>query len=208
MSRPLLILLMSLLVPGCNLLEFPAYVLLGRRTQKVKAEYPHLAKQKIAIIVSAGPAIDFEHPFARTNLALACAQAIKSHVKGTQFAQQEEVEMFQQENINWITVPKSQIARRFDASHLIWLDLIQFTLREENSVNLLRGHIVAAVRVYDAEASDQYHAQYETQVIAALPKAGPIAFSESARQQIYRQTLLQFAEQLARKFYNHKIPAK
>jgi len=208
MARFILTLATVMLLTGCNVLAFPSYVLFGGSTTKVKAEYPHLHNQKIAIIVSAGPGTDFEYPYGRTDVALATAQAIAKHVKDATFVEQEKVNAFQQATLDWITLAKPQIARQFNAQQLIWLDLIQFTTREESSVNLLRGRLTAAVRIYDINAENPHTPQYETEIAILIPSHGPMPASDLAQQQIYRQMIILFAEQLTQKFYTHKVPAK
>jgi len=197
-----------ILLAGCNLLEFPAYVLFGQRTRKVKAEYRHLKNERIALMVSAGPGIDFEYPYARTDLALACAQVFGQRVEGVRFVEQEEIEKFQSAHLDWATMGKAELADVFGVGHIIWLDLIQFTLREESSVNLLRGRVLSAVRVFDKHGAAPNVPSYQTEISVVVPDHGPLPVSDVALQGIYRQTMLRFADKLASKFYDHKVPIR
>jgi len=151
-----------MLLSGCNILEWPLYVLFGKSTTKVKAEYTGLKNQRIAIIVATGPGINFEYPYARTNVALASAQIIGKHVKNAQFVEQDKIEAFQMENLSWATLPVETIARKFDATRILYLDLYHFTMHEENSVHLLRGRIRSSASVHEIGGDDK--AIYQTEI--------------------------------------------
>ena len=110
---------------GCNLLTYPTYILFGQTHQSVKAEYRDLAGKKIAIIVAGQPAIEFEQPYARMDLALVSAQSISDHVKNVTFADQDQIDRFQRESLDWYSVSISEIARKFDAQSVLYIDLIQ-----------------------------------------------------------------------------------
>ncbi len=107
--------LLPFLLGGCNWWEFPAYVLFGKTHEKVKAEYNQLKGKRVAIIIAGLPAIDFEDPYARMDLALASAELIRQEVKKVQFVEQEKIERFQQENLDWISMPMSEIGNKFGA---------------------------------------------------------------------------------------------
>ncbi len=196
----------AMLLGGCNILEWPLYVLFGQSTSKVKAEYTGLKNQRIAIIVATGPGINFEYPYARTNVALASAQVIGKYVKKAQFVNQDEIEAFQMENLSWATLPVETIGLKFDATRILYLDLYQFTMHEENSVHLLRGQIRASARVYEINGNRK--AVYQTEISVEWPKHGPRPMSEATLARLQMETIVKFAERLARKFYDHKASAK
>jgi len=191
---------------GCRPLSYVAYALFGGGKTKIKAEYNGLRNHRTIIILSTGPGIDFEYPYARTNVALASAEVIKKYVKGVEFVKQDEVEAFQLENLDWATLPVETIAEKFQATRILYLDLYQFTMHEENSVHLIRGHIRAAVRAY--EVNKTARAVYTTDVGMLWPEHSPVPMSDAAMQRLKMETYVKFAEKLALKFYDHKVPIK
>jgi len=205
-----ILLLFSLLLPccGCNLLEFPVYVIFGQSHTTVKAEYTGLQNQTVALIVSGQPAIDFDYPYARMDLALACAQAIGQHVKNVKFVDQEKIDQFQQAVFDWYVLPMSDIAARFEAQRLLYLELLQFTLVEIDSVNLLRGRISVQLRLYDMESDQPHTPSYESELAVVFPENAPLPMSDATRTALEQHTISLFADELARKFYKHKIPGK
>lgn len=208
MMRYILIILLPFVAVGCNLLELPAYVLFGQSSKSVKAQYKGLKGTKTAIIIATGLAADFEYPNARMNVALASAQAIGEHVKKVEFVDATEIDTFQEENIDWAAIPFSSIGSKFDVQRILYLDIYQFTLYEENSINLLRGRISAAVRVYEMDSPNPDQPAYRDEIIVLYPEGYPMALSDAAMQNVHFNTITIFADQLAKKFYNHKIPIK
>ena len=79
---------------------------------------------------------------------------------------------------------------------------------EIDSVNLLRGRITAHIRIYDRQSAQPDKPCYETEVSIVFPEQGPLPMSDSARMGIEQQTLVLFAEELARKFYKHKVDSE
>ena len=200
-------LLVLVCVGGCNWLEFPAYVLFAQSKRTVKAEYSHLENTKTALIVVTDPSTDFEFPEARLNIAYLVTNSIAANVDQIRFVPQSKVDAFQREDLDWFDLPMSEIGKRFDAERLLYLDIIRFTLTEDNSVGLLRGRLIADVRVYDVQSSKPNLPCYQTEIEVVCPEHTPLPMNDSAQQSIHRQTLLLFSEQLARKFYDHKVSA-
>lgn len=195
---------LSLCLGGCNWLDFPVFVLFGQTHERVKAEYTQLEGKKVAIIIASLPAIDFEDPYARMDLALASAEWIRREVKEVQFVEQETVERFLKENLDWVSMPMSEIAEQFGANRILYIELMQFTTEEPESVNLVRGRGWAQVSVYETDSPSANVPVYQTEIQVVYPEQGPLPMSDTARIAARQQILVQCAGELARKFYNHK----
>jgi hypothetical protein len=204
MFRLILVLMISLTIGGCNLLEYPFYVLFGQSHTKVKAEYTGLENQKTAVIIVGQSAIDFEEPYARMDLALATEQTLKEYIKGVELADQEEIQNFQRSRLDWYSMPIADILNQFQVQRLLYVELIQFTIREPDSVNLLRGHIWAQLRVYEQESDTPDIPVLETEAEVVFPEQAPSSYSEAARFNIRQQSIGLFSQEVARKFYDHK----
>ena len=208
MRRNILLIMLLATLSGCNLLGYPTYLIFGPTGQKVKAEYTGLNEQKIAVVVAAGPGIAFEYPYAGIDLARLTSLALQEHLENVTFVDPEAIDRFQREDLDWPSLPIDQIGRRLDAQCVLYLDLTRFTTLEENSVNLLRGYINADVRVYQVQSPHCQQPAYQTALAIIHPEQGPLSMSDPAEQALYQQTIAQFAQQLARKFYDHRVPAR
>lgn len=203
-KRSLIALVALFFLGGCNAFEFPLYVLFGGQKKTIPAEYEGLNNARTAIVIVAGPGVDFEYPYARHSLALWIANRLQEHVKGIEFVSQDVVDRFQRENLDWYEIPVGELGREFQAQRILYVDLLTYTMLEEHSVNLLRGLIIGDVRVYDIDADAELPA-YQTEISAVFPEHSPVPVSDEAWQKIPRMTMLAFAEKLAMKFFDHKV---
>jgi len=208
MFRAVILMLTAACLSGCNILAYPAYVLFGQSEKKVKAEYTGLEKQTTLIFVVTNPAIDFEYPYTGLNITLASADRIAKQVEDTRFADPEAVDKYQREKIDWLSFPIAEIGQHFQASRVLYIDMVQFTMREEDSLNLLRAHIAADIRMYEIDSLTSDEPAYQTDLEVLYPKLGPSLFSDEAHAMIYQQSIALFAEELAKKFYDHKVAAE
>jgi hypothetical protein len=204
----LIVSLAGLFAGGCNWFQLPLYAIFGQTHTNVKAEYTALAGKKIAIVIATGPSTNFDYPQARTNITLAIIQTITKHVKNVQFVDRAEIEKFQKENLDWGALSMGNIARRFGAQRVLYLDLYQFTMYEPNSINLLRGNIAAAMSVYEADSANPDRQAYHTNVEIVYPENQPVPLSGPAMKSVQYNAIVLFADQVARKFYDHKIKNK
>jgi len=198
------LLLLPFLLGGCNWLEFPAFVLFGKTYERVKAEYTQLKGKRVAIVIAGLPAIDFEDPYARMDLALASAELIRQEVKEVQFVEQEKIERFQQENLDWISMPMREIGSKFGVDRILYIELMQFTTVEPESINLVRGRVWSQVSIYEIDSPQPNVPVYETEIQVVYPEQGPLPMSDTARIGARQQIIVLYAHELSRKFYDHK----
>ena len=157
---------------------------------------------------AAADEVDYKFPDARMNVALAAARAIKKNVEEVAFVEQEKIEMFQYERLDWVSMPMSEIADMFGAGRVLYLDMYQFDMYEEDNEYLLRGRISATVRVYERNGAQADQAVYRGEAEAVYPKHQPVAASDSAMLSVQVNAIHRFAEQVARKFYDHKVKVR
>ncbi len=196
--------LVPFLLGSCNWLEFPAFVLFGKTHERVKAEYTDLKGKRVAIIIAGLPAIDFEDPYARMDIALLSAELIRQEVDEVQFVDQEKIERFQQENLDWISMPMRELGTHFGADRILYIELMQFTTVEPESINLVRGRIWSQVSIYEVDSLQPNVPAYETEIQVVYPEQGPQPMSDTTRMGARQQIIVQYAQELSRKFYNHK----
>ncbi|MBN1436782.1 MAG: hypothetical protein JW936_06885 [Sedimentisphaerales bacterium] len=201
----LILILLAVGCGGCNWFEFPAYVLFGQSHVDVPAEYEGLDETTTAIVVVTDSATDFDFPYARLDIGLVVSDAIRQHIENIQFVNQDQIDVFQREDLDWFNLTMSEIGQRFEADRVLYLDIVRFTMIEDNSIGLLRGRIISDIRVYDIHCSRPDNPVYQTEINITFPEDGPLALSDQAEQQVFQHTLAQFADQLAKKFYDHRV---
>jgi hypothetical protein len=187
---------------GCRSLA----LLLPEQTRTVAAEYPYLAGRSVAVVVRAADELLFEYPHVQWEVADHVRVALEGNVRGIKVISPRRVVDFQRSEPAWQTMDPAILGRRFQAERLLEIELTQYTTREPDSPHLYRGHIQAAVRVYNTEYTDSqpaYHADVET----SFPPDGPGRWGTDDRT-IRAATMEAFASELAGKFYDRKVKVR
>lgn len=197
-----------LLAAGCNLLEFPAYVLFGTTTETVKAEYKGLEEKRVAILIMTDSGVDFEFPYLRLDLALTAANHLKEKIDEITFVEQDKIDRFQRNDLDWNRLSMAEIGKRFQAQRILYLDVIHFSTFEENSIGLLRGRAEIDIRVYEIDSPTPEKPAYKSQLAILYPEDVPLALSDTAQQQVMQRTLYLFGTDLTKKFHTHKAEVK
>lgn len=203
-KKIILTILLLCTVGGCTILAHPTYILFGDHNPKVEAAYDGLAQKHVALIVAGDPGIDFEYPYLTTNLALMGAKHIGLQVEEVSFVEQEKLDMFMQRSSLWIGLDKDQIKKKFGVQRLIYVELVRLTLQEENSINLLRGRLIAEIKVYDLEESYYDQPVYESEIQIVIPEGAAVYASDSAEQKILQKLMVEFTIRFAWTFYEHR----
>lgn len=200
-SRRALIVLMAmgLLLTGCRTLALFA----DPPTRTVVAEYPYLANKRVCIVVHADDEIRFTYPHVQWEVADHVRSSLDQHIQGIDVVEPRKVVDFQNREYNWDTMDPALIGQRFGAARVLEITLTQYTTREPESPHLYRGHIAAAIAVYNADYPNSQPA-YRTDVKVTYPPDGPGAWGTSDSE-IRFATMEAFAQELSGKFYDRKV---
>lgn len=194
------------LLTGCRLMALPFLMWGEEPTKTVAPEYTDLGGKKLAIAVWAEMDTRFEYPFVQLEIAEHVRAALEACLKGTTFVPARQIVEYQKRNPEWERGSPGALAVRFKADRLLLVELSQYSTREPDSPHLLRGRISAAVKVYGSD--EQRDAPlYRTTVDTVFPEDSVGQFGVSD-DQIRRATMEAFANDVARKFYEHKIKVK
>ena len=215
MLRKSLCLCFLLLVGGCNWLAWPLYVISPPAPMKdVPAECTaDLSNKTVAFVVYVDQKVKHEYPIVQEYIGRAMAaefqnDQIRKQIKGLNVVDVLRVLSFQQERIDWDEMPRTELAKALGADYLIFITLQEFTTREHGSVNLYRGMVTGTVTVHDAEAPERTSAVYNSSDIRVIyPEKRPEGLLGEDNRIVLHKTVLQFAHMVAKKFYNHKVPA-
>ncbi|MBU0719562.1 MAG: hypothetical protein KJ749_15065 [Planctomycetes bacterium] len=208
-SRRLKWLTLSILpmIAACNLLT--PLVFISEQRQKVPAEFDKLGDRQTAVLVWTDAATLFDYPYARLELAAyvggkLAAELAQRRLDAT-IVDARDVDDYLQENLTAVTDPQA-VGERFETDYVIFLQILEFQIRDPREPQFLRGRITASVTVYDVKADADQPREFElAPVTCEYPEGPPLLLSANnapaVREMLYRK----FAEQVARKFYEHTI---
>lgn len=195
------------LLTACNLLT--PLVFLGEHKKKVSAEFDKLAGGRVAIAVWTPPETLFDYPFARFELATYVADKLAADMETNRVAidlvDTRDVEDFLQAHPGADVNPR-MVGEHFRADYVVYLEVLEFQIRDPEHPQFLRGRIQASVTVHDIKADPDMARRYElAQVKTLYPSSAPVQMSPTNAMMIRQQTYRMFAEQVARKFYEHTV---
>ena len=197
-----LLLSVPLVTAGCHALA----LFLPEPTKTVKAEYPYLADKRLCIVVRAPDEMLFEYPNLPWEIADHARAGLEGNVRGLSIVDPKKVVDFQRSDPAWEQMDPAALGKKFDADRVLEIDITQYATREPESPFLYRGHITAAVRIYNTEYPNTQHA-YESEVRTVYPPDGPGKYGTNDRV-IRGATLDAFGQDVATKFYDRKVTAR
>jgi len=201
---------------GCSLIGYIGQALVpAGPTKTVEAEYAGLSGQSIAIVIYADNTIEYEYPGAKLELSLVIAEELRNRLgtktgnskRGVDVIDPRRVIKYQEANICWDSMDKTTLGKALGADRVLYVTLVEFATREEGSLNLYRGRILAESAVYDMSLPERHARVWNAANLRVLfpPKAptGQLSDDDTA---IRYETERRFADLLVKKFYKHKVP--
>ncbi len=195
------------LTAGCNLLT--PLIFVGEHKKKVSPEFDKLANSRVAVLIWTDQVVLFDYPYARFELCTYVSDKLAAEMNqrglATELVDPRDVDDFLQKDIDAQIDPKA-VARQFDSDYVIYVEVVEFQIRDPAEPQFLRGRINASVTVYDTHADPDRPRRFElAPVLCRYPEGVPVLLNASnsplVREQLYRK----FAEQVARKFYEHTV---
>lgn len=172
-------------------------------TKTVPAEYPYLAGKRVCIVVHAGIEMLSVYPHLQWEVADHVRVQLEANLKGTTVVEPRKVVDYQRGNADWEKLDPAVLGRRFGADRVLEIELTQYTTREPESDFMYRGHISAALRVFNTDYPNSQPV-FQSQVRTVYPKDGPGQWGSDDRA-IRRATMEVFAQDVTNKFYDHKV---
>ena len=208
MKTFIILLLLAVTLAGCDAVGYMLYVLApGSRTKTVPAEFDGLAGSSVAIAIYADAAVQYEYPWARHELADVIASQLKEHVNDVEVIDTLRVIAYQDENIDWNAMGKTELGRILGADHVLSVVLVEYSTRDPGSLNIYRGRITAEVKVYQTSKAERDSRVWLGEEIRVLyPPDAPMGQVGEDDEKIRDLTNRVFAKTLVRKFYKHDVP--
>ncbi len=201
----ILLLLLTVQLGGCH---YIAYLLAPRiPDKKVPAEFEGLTERRVAIVVYTDQNVQYEYPHARVDLSSVLGVELKEHVEGVTVVDPQRVVRYQDENIHWDSLDKTQLGRTLGADFVLFVALDEYRMREPGSVNLYRGRITGQVTIYETSCPEEDAKKWCGENFRVLyPEHAPTGRPGQDDRKIRYETEKQFAEIVVKKFYKHKVP--
>lgn len=190
----------AVVLGGCSWLTPLIYM--GQHKEEVYAEFNKLSGKTVAVAVWADQETLFDYPHVRMELGLHIADRLWSNVPDIKLVDGRRIEDHMQRNLA-NSVDPIDIGKRFDSEMVIYAELLDFQIRNPDSPEFLDPRIYASITVYDLTADPDEPKQYE---LLPVEVDQPEALFNDTSAQIARKALYeQFADTVAKKFYDHKV---
>jgi len=191
---------------GCQAFTAMMLIFGTEPTKTVPAEYPHLADQKVCIVVRADMETLFDYPQVQWEGADHLRVALEANVRGLKVVEPRSVVDYQRRNATWEKQDPAELGKHFSADRVLMVDLTQYSTREPETPHLYRGHITALISVYNT-AYPNSEPVYTKEVETFYPPASAGAWGTGDRE-VRRATMEAFAQDVTAKFYDRTVKVK
>ncbi len=186
---------------GCQL----AYFLHPEEGKEVKAEYGKIGTRIVAVVVWADQSTLDIDPLARDRVCKAVTYHMRSHVRRAEFIEPSKiVELQKDRSVDWEGMSNHEICKRLKCDLVLRLDLLEYTTRAGDTVELRKGRIRATLNLYDGSSEEYRDSLYDTQVVATYPPDSIHGTPDTDEADLLHETVEYFAQLTARKFYDHE----
>lgn len=192
---------------ACNLLLPAAFV--GDHRTRVLAEFDKLPNSRVAVLVWAPASTRFDYPQISFELGAHITELLGTNLTTKEttidLVDPRDVADFLQKEPAAANNPM-KVGEEFKTDYVVFVEIHRFQVRDPDAPELLRPAIDGGVSVYDVRARSDERPRYELAPVEVEYNDGkPVLLtatnSYAVRDMIYRM----FAEQVARKFYEHSI---
>lgn len=202
LPRLALITLLFSSIAGCNWL-MPLIFL--EHKERIPAEFDKLDGKRTAIVAWAAQETLFDYPHVRMELNLHIADRLWTHLDKPDLIDGRTIEDHLERSLS-NSVDPEEIGKKFDCDYVIYLELLEFQMRDPDAPDFLRAKIAASVTVYDMRVDPDEPRQFELAAVTALyPEDLPLLFNDTNAVVVRKQAYEKFAEMVARKFYDYEV---
>ncbi len=198
---------MSCLSLACNWLT--PIIFIGEHQKRIFPEFDKLPQKRVAIVIWTAPATLFDYPHARYELATYLGEKLSYEMEqrdlGTTVVDARDIEDYLQKDLD-AQIDPSRVGRKFKTDYVIYIEILEFQVRDPESPLFLKGEIEASVVVHDTREDAPPLTKFDlTTVTSKFPLLGPIMMTSTNSQNVREGLYRTFAEDVARKFYEHNI---
>jgi hypothetical protein len=194
-----------LALAGCDAAGYSLWLLTPRDEKKIEAEFGGLPKHSVAVIFFVDEKTQLEYPNVRLTLGARLADQIRKNIKTARVIDPFVVTRYQDENLHWDTQPKTKTAQELKVDYLLVVSLVEFGTRVPGQINSYQGRISAEAKLFDAQMGDGEDVLWRSKDELSVIHPKVPQYSPTVEPIIRQQVEEQFADLLAKKFYDHKV---
>lgn len=188
---------------GCNLTV--PFIFLGEHKKSVPAEFDKLQGRRVAVLVWAQPETLFDYPHVRLELSAYAADRIRAGVEDCDVVDPYKIEDYLTRNPG-ATIDPRKIGAQFEADMVVYVELLQFQIRDASSPDLVQARVGASVAVYDLRADPDESSRFVlSPVQVSVPEGQPMLMTSQNAQVVRQQAYEQFGERVGRLFHKHSV---
>jgi hypothetical protein len=197
--------LLLLLMVGCDAAGYSLWLLTPRKTEKVKAEYEGLAEHTVAILIYSSQDIQYEFPNVRLTLATRIRGEMERQIKDVRVIDPLAVARYQDENLHWDSRSKRTIGEDLKADYVLFITLIDYRMTLPGTIDAYQAQISAEAHLYRTAAEDDEPIWETDEAIEIIfPKKGP-RYSAGSLPFVQAGAEREFAQTIVRFFYDHEV---
>lgn len=186
---------------GCQL----AYFLHPDQNKDVKAEYGKIGKRTVAVLVWADQSTLDVDPLARDRICKAVTYHLRANLPKAKFIEPSKVgELQKDRSLDWEGMSNAEVCKRLECDLVMRLDLLEYTTRAGDTIELRKGRIRATINFYDGSSEEYRDSMYDTEIVATYPPDSIHGTPDMDESDLLHETVEYFAQLTARKFYDHE----
>ena len=189
--------LMLALLPlsGCNMFAAVNYIVNGEPTKD--PDFRQLEDAKVAVVCYVPSKFRYRFDSVDTDIAKKLSLLLQQKVKNIEVVESDLVANWLDQHANWSDV--TEIGEEFQADYVVFADIQEFSIYEENSPNMYRGRSYVDIRVYDIK--DDGEVIYEIDLESLYPLGRPIPVGEKREKSFRREYVVRLSNEIGRHFY-------
>ncbi len=171
----------------------------------IPAEFDGLENHTVAVVVFAPEGTQYEHPGAPLELSARTSAILREEIEGLAIVDPLKIAAYQSKNLYWAEMDRTALGKALKADFVMFISLVEFSTVEEGYVDLLRGRINGEIKVFDCSKPEAESLAWTCRNIKIEHPKTPTVRTANNAAVIRNIILIKFSDQLARKFYTHKV---
>lgn len=193
---------------GCKQLGALIYMGMPKQTKDISAEFTGLENHTVAVVIYCDESTQYENHEVRMTLGTIIAHQLRKNVKKIKVINPGIVSRFQDENLHWGSLPKWQMAEKLGADYVLFISLMQYSMRVPGQVSAFQGRIIAEPKLYLGSDHDDEPVWESDEVIeVTYPKIRAV-YEARHEAKIRYTTEVIFADKLTKCFYDYTVEIK
>ena len=189
---------------GCNYLVLLGYLIGG--PPSIEPDFDATVKKSmtdkdvvVAVVCYVPKEVKWNYPAIDQQLAKAVAFRLHRHY--IKVISPDGVSAWLDENSEWDE--PDEIGQALNVKYVIYIDLQNFVLFEENSQDLYRGRAEGAVSVWEMDEDGEGERIYQKEITSKFPLLAPVSTYAISEPSFQRRYLTRLSEEIGRLFYEY-----